>query len=118
MRRFSKNSSAGLMRVALDKSDPILNNQAVGVLGWTTDPESAVVRTGDVDIGIPRDPICWTALIAKKHPNTHSGLGILRCGEVVIVTGERIIGGCTSRCVERGGMIRDQGARQRFLESR
>lgn len=78
-----------LHEVALDELDLILQTQILDILGGTTDLESVVVQTDDVDVGEPGDLTCGTADAAPDVQNPHSRLQTHLGGEVVLVTGKR-----------------------------
>jgi len=76
-----------LHEVTLDELDLILKTQVLNVLGRTTNLESVVVQTNDVDVGEPGDLTCGTADTAPNVQNAHTRLEPHLGGEVVLVTG-------------------------------
>lgn len=95
-----------LHEVALDELDLILKTQVLDVLGRTTDLESVVVQTDDIDVGEPGNLTRGSANAAPDVQNAHTGLETHLGGEVVLVTGERSVEGFApveSREVERLG---------------
>ena len=77
-----------LHEITLDELDLILETQILGVLGRTTDLESVVVQTDNVDVGEAGDLACWTTDTTSDVQNAHAGLETHLRGEVVFVTGE------------------------------
>ena len=84
-----------LHEVTLDKLDLVLKAQILGILGSTTDLESVVVQTDNVDVGESSDLACWTANTAADVQNAHAGLETHLRGEIVLVTSERSSEGFT-----------------------
>jgi hypothetical protein len=78
-----------LHEVTLDELNLVLKTQVLGVLGRTTDLESVVVQTDNIDVGEPGDLSCGTPDTAPDVQNAHAGLETHLGGEVVLVTGER-----------------------------
>ena len=79
--------------VTLDKLDLILKTQVLGVLGRTTNLESVVVQTDDVDVNEPGDFTRGATNTAADIENAHAGFETHLGGEVVLVTGERSVEG-------------------------
>ena len=76
-----------LHEIALDELDLILKSQILDVLGRTTDLESVVVQTDDINIGEPGDLACGTTNTTPNVQDTHTGFETHLCGEVMFVTG-------------------------------
>lgn len=82
-----------LHKVSLDKLNLILNAQVFDVLGRTTNLESIVVQTDDVDVGEPGDLPCGTTDTAADVEDTHTGLETHLEGEIMLMTSERSVEG-------------------------